>query len=207
MRRQGECCHELTGNSVCIAECKILRQGGEHALPASAFSSQRFVCFWTEVTDDKQYSSLEGDSLSAHLPCSAGEARRFVLSPCFLEWAAICALFRKERNTTNSCTKFPRWVQLCRRQLKQPGFVFIEQREMMSGWLDFFLSFFCLSVHLGIEGRLAVWGFFYLRFGWQFSVSLPLPLQMTSCESLLTFWVSAAKMSVKSEEQLWGRWL
>lgn len=165
MRRQGECCHELTGNSVCIAECKILRQGGEHALPASAFSSQRFVCFWTEVTDDKQYSSLEGDSLSVHLPCSAGEARRFVLSPSFLEWAAICALFRKERNTTNSCTKFPRWVQLCRRQLKQPGFVFIEQGEMMSGWLDFFLSFFCLSVHLGIEGRLAVWGFFIWGLG------------------------------------------
>lgn len=33
------------------------------------------------------------------------------LSLCFLEWAAICALFRKERNTTNCCMKFPRWVQ------------------------------------------------------------------------------------------------
>lgn len=204
MRRQGECCHELTGNSVCIAELKILREGGEHALPASAFSSQRFGCFWTEVTDDKQYSSLEGDSLSFHLPCRSGEARRFVLSPCCLEWAAICALFRKERNTTNSCTKFPRWVQLCRRQLKQPGFVFIWAKGN-DVWLAWFF-FFSFSAFRN-RGQTCCLGFFYLRFGWQFSVSLPLPLQMTSCGSLLTFWVSAAKTSVKSEEQLWGRWL
>lgn len=103
---------------------------------APALRYQRCVCFWIQVTDDKQSSSLEGDSLSAHLPFSSGETRRFVLSLCFLEWAATCALFRKERNTTNCCTKFPRWVQVCgRAATKQPGFVCASER-----WGKWFLA-------------------------------------------------------------------
>lgn len=150
---------------------------------ASAFCSQRCVCFWIQVTDDKQSSSLEGDSLSAHSPFRSGETRRFVLSLCFLEWAATCALFRKERNTTNCCTKFPRWVQVCLRvATKQIGFVFFWDGKWFLACL---ISVF--QVHFGIVGQACCLGTFYLRFGWQFSVFSPLPLQMTSCGILLAF--------------------
>lgn len=54
---------------------------------------------------------------------------------------------------------------------------------------ELWLAFFFLSGGCRIEGRLAGLWAFYLGLGWQFSASLPLPLQMTSCGILFNiFW-------------------
>lgn len=67
---------------------------------------------------------------------------------------------------------------------KQPGFVFVWKMGN-----ELWRALFFLSVDFRIEERLASWGLFYFGFGWQFSASLPLPLQMTSCGILFNIFL------------------
>lgn len=59
---------------------------------------------------------------------------------------------------------------------KQPGFVFI-WKVVNDFWLALVLSFNTFQDW----GQICWFGAFSFGFRWQFSVSLPLPLQMTSC--------------------------
>ena len=187
MQRQGECCHELTGNSVCVSvSARYLEQAKKSMLPhttlARASSSQRSVC----VSGPKwlmRHSSQVWRVIPFQFTCLSVLGKlEDLLSLCCLEWAAICALFRKERNTTNCCMKFPRWVQGLLPATEQPGFAFVWKmlREL---WLAWFL----LSVDFRIKGSLASWGLLILVCCGSFQLPCHSPFRWLPVGFFLTF--------------------
>lgn len=88
---------------VCIRECKILREREEeHAAtqyPGLCFQlTVVCLCFCAGVTDEKQYSSLEGDSLSVHLPFSSGKIRSFALVLLVRMGCNLCTFQKREEH-------------------------------------------------------------------------------------------------------------
>lgn len=130
MQRQRGSCHELTGNCLCIMSARLRESKQEHAAryqhPGLCF--QRFFCLWIKWPMKNSTQGWRVIPLQFNLSFSSGEIVRFALSFFCLEWAAICALFRKEKNITNCCTKFPRWVQALLSAIKTARLCVLSER-------------------------------------------------------------------------------